>query len=46
MPTAKNRFQILNLHAKIHRKTKKKIFLMNIYPNFTFNVNNDYGKSI
>ena len=36
MPTAKNRFQILNLHPEIYRKTnKKKLFLMDIYPNFT-----------
>ena len=33
MPTAKNRFQILNLLPKIHRK---KLFLMDIYPNLTY----------
>ena len=25
MPTAKNQFQILDLHSKIHRKTKVKL---------------------
>ena len=27
MPAAENGFQILNLHPKIHRKTKNTIFL-------------------
>ena len=37
MPAAENKFQILNLHPKNHKKNKNKIpfFLMDIYPNNT-----------
>ena len=43
MPTAKNRFQILNLHPKKHRKTKKhplfNVYLSKFYQNQTHNTN-------
>ena len=43
MPAAENGFQILNLHPKIHRKTKQKsFFVMHIYPNNTKNSTTTY----
>ena len=45
MPTAKNGFQILNLHTKKNVKLKKKTFLggcIAIYQNFTVGVIGGY----